>query len=306
MDATGSSTSPEWVWLNGRVLRRREATLDLDDRGFQFADGVYEVLRLYAGRPFAIEEHLERLRASCAGIAMNLGFGDSAIREGFAELQRRTPLRDGMIYLQATRGVAPRNHVFDDATPATLLFYAKPLSPAAVPGGAGARVISMPDERWKRCWVKSIALLPNVLAKTQAARAGADEAILIDDGVAHEGATSNLFIVRDGRLITAPPGPKVLPGVTRLVLLRLAASLGIDVEHRPPTEAEALAADEVFIASTTREIHWVRQWDSQIIGDGRVGPITLRLHESFRDYVESFSDQRRPSGPLHRVLTGEG
>jgi D-alanine transaminase len=290
MDATVFSSSPGWVWLNGRVLPRREATLDIDDRGFQFADGVYEVLRIYDGRPFALAEHLERLRASCGGIVMNLGYSNSTIREGFAELQRRTPLRDGMIYLQATRGVAPRNHVFDDATPATLLFYAKPLPPPAAPGGAGAAVISVPDERWKRCWVKSIALLPNILAKTQAARAGADEAILIDDGIAHEGATSNLFVARRGRLITAPPGPKVLPGVTRLVLLRLAESLGIDVEHRPPTEAEALVADEVFIASTTREIHWVRQWNTRMIADGRIGPITLRLHQAFRRYVESRSD----------------
>jgi D-alanine transaminase len=285
MDATPPTSPHDLIWFNGQIMPMRDARICVEDRGFQFADGVYEVLRVYDGRPFALGDHLDRLDNSCGGIELDLGFSAAAIREGFTELLRRTGLREGMIYLQATRGVVPRNHAFDNAAPATLLFYAKPLGPAPTPGGPGCRVISLPDERWQRCWVKSISLLPNVLAKTAAARAGADEAILIDHGIAHEGATSNLFIVRNGRLITAPPGPKVLPGVTRVVLLRIAAELGLAVEDRAPTEVEALAADEVFIASTTREIVWVRQWGDQIIDNGTIGPVTLKLHQAFRAYV---------------------
>jgi D-alanine transaminase len=206
-----------------------------------------------------------------------------------AEIQRFIPragVRDGMIYLQATRGCAPRNHLFPTHCQPTLLFYARPLQPVPAPGqGEGAKLHTVSDERWKRCWVKSIALLPNVLAKNDAVAAGADEAVFLEDGVVTECSASNLFIVRGGKCLTHPVGPKVLPGITRLVLFQVAKQLGIEFIERPVTFEEAKSADEVFITSTTREISWVSTWDGRTVGKGRCGPLTLRLHQALRERV---------------------
>jgi D-alanine transaminase len=147
--------------------------------------------------------------------------------------------------------------------------------------------VSVPDERWKRCWIKSIALLPNILAKTQAVSGGYDEAVFIDDGIVTECSASNFFAVIDGKLVTHPVGPKVLPGITRAVLLELAGQLGIPVEERPIREAEAMAAAEVFITSTTREITWVREWNNHAVGRERCGPVTLALHQAFQARVRN-------------------
>ena len=196
-----------------------------------------------------------------------------------------------MIYLQLTRGVSPRNHLFPHhagrgADKPTLLFYYRPLPPVPEPGtGVGVKLLAVPDERWKRCWVKSIALLPNVLAKNAAAAAGADEAVFVDDGFVTECSASNVYAVIGGRLVTHPTGPKVLPGITRDLLLQSAEGLGVKVEDRPWTEAEAAGAEELFITSTTREISWVGQWNGRPAGNGRCGPVTLALHQAFRERV---------------------
>jgi D-alanine transaminase len=145
--------------------------------------------------------------------------------------------------------------------------------------GDGARLWSIPDERWKRCWIKSVALLPNVLAKNEAVSKGADEAVFVDDGIVNECSTCNFYAVIGGRVVTHPVGPKVLPGITRAVLLEVAADLGIPMDERPLREDEAKAADEVFITSTTREVGWVSKWNGQTVGGGKCGPITKRLHE---------------------------
>jgi len=143
------------------------------------------------------------------------------------------------------------------------------------------------DERWKRCWIKSIALLANVLAKNVAVASGADEAVFVEDGMVSECSASNFFIVQAGKVVTHPVGPKVLPGITRLVLLDLAKGLDIPVVERPISEAEALAADELFITSTTREISWVDQWNGKRVGKGKCGPITLKLHKALQDKIRA-------------------
>ncbi|HEY8666285.1 MAG TPA: aminotransferase class IV, partial [Tepidisphaeraceae bacterium] len=222
---------------------------------------------------------------SCEGIRLALPqpeFGAVFLKNEIAKLLAKNPLSDGMIYLQVTRGVAPRNHLFPEVRP-TLLFYTRSLPPMdSVGSGAGLKLKSVEDERWKRCWIKSIALLPNVLAKNAAVAAGADEAVFIENGIVSECSASNFFCVIGGKLLTHPVGAKVLPGITRLVLLELAGQLGIAVEERPIRETEARAADEVFITSTTREIGWVNEWDGQTVRDGVCGPITRRLHEALR------------------------
>ncbi|CAA9435985.1 MAG: D-alanine aminotransferase [uncultured Phycisphaerae bacterium] len=275
------------IWLNGETIPMADARLGVEDRGFQFADGVYEVIRLYDGIPFTLAEHLGRLRRSAAGIQLAVPLTPDALAAEVRKFIPRTGARDGMIYLQLTRGVAPRNHLFPDAAKPTLLFYARGLPPVPAPGTAeGAKLWSVADERWRRCWVKAIALLPNVLAKNAAVAAGADEAAFVEDGVVSECSASNLFAVIGGRVVTHPVGPKVLPGITRAVLLEVAAELGIAVDERPPREDEARRADEVFITSTTREISWVSTWNNAPVGTTPgCGPVTRRLHEALQARV---------------------
>jgi D-alanine transaminase len=190
-----------------------------------------------------------------------------------------------MIYLQITRGAAPRNHIFADSRP-TVLFYARPLPQVAPAGGGeGIKLITQNDERWQRCWIKSIALLPNVLAKNAAVAAGCDEAVFVEKGIVTECSASNFFAVAAGKVLTHPVGPKVLPGITRLVLMDLCKQLDIPFVERPISEAESLAADEVFITSTTREIGWVARWNDRVIGNGTCGPITKRLHAAYQKLV---------------------
>lgn len=283
--------SMETLWLNGDLLPASQARIGIEDRGFQFADGVYEVIRIYDGRPFTLGPHLDRLWRSADGIQLTPTVSPDTLRAAIVQVIARNGIRDGMVYVQLTRGVAPRNHLFpttDTGTgtgtgTGTALCYARPLPPPPVAGrGPGAKLLTVQDERWRRCWVKSIALLANVLARNDAAAAGCDEAVFVENGVVTECAASNLFAVLGGKLVTHPVGPKVLPGITRTVLLECAAELGIGVEERPWREAEAQGASELFITSTTREISWASHWNHREVGHGRCGPLTQRLHRALQ------------------------
>jgi D-alanine transaminase len=272
--------------MNGEIVPLADARIGIEDRGFQFADGVYEVIRLYNKKPFALDLHLQRLQKSAAGIQLAVPIAIPALTTEIGKLLTRASVPEGMIYLQLTRGSAPRSHAFSQTKP-TLLFYARTLPPLAdLATSEGVKLITVPDERWKRCWIKSIALLPNVLAKNQALAAGADEAVFIEDGIVTECSASNIFGVIGQRLVTHPVGPKVLPGITRAILLEVAAKIGLIVEERPLREAEVLRADELFITSTTREISWVGRWNDQSIGQSRCGPVTLKLNAALRDRVQ--------------------
>jgi D-alanine transaminase len=274
------------IWINGEIMPMSDARIGVEDRGYQFADGVYEVIRLYGGRPFTLEPHLDRLTQSARGIELSVPMEKPALVAQIRKLVAKSGVGDGMVYLQLTRGVAPRNHLFPGDAKPVLLFYARPLPPPHLPGeGEGAKLIAVNDERWKRCWIKSIALLPNVLAKNQAVAAGADEAVFIDGGVVTECSASNLFAVIGSKLVTHPVGSKVLPGITRAVLLDCAAALGIEVDERGFLEEEAVRASELFITSTTREVSWVARWNDRYIGQARCGPVTLSLHKELRRRV---------------------
>jgi D-alanine transaminase len=275
----------EWIWLNGEVVPLAEASVSVEDRGFQFADGVYEVIRIYNGNLFTLKEHLQRLEKSAAAIKLSVPLDAAALTSEIGKLIEKSWVREGMIYLQLTRGAAPRNHIYGQLKP-TLLFYARPLPPAIAPGdGEGVKLLAVPDERWKRCWIKSIALLPNILAKNEAVAAGADEAVFISGDTVTECSASNIFAVIGKRLVTHPVGSKVLPGITRAVLLELAAGAGLEVDERALREEEARRADELFITSTTREISWVARWNDRYIGQGRCGPATKRLHSALREKI---------------------
>ena len=274
------------IWINGKVIPLAQASVGVEDRGYQFADGVYEVIRIYNGRLFTLRPHLERLSKSAEGLRLRMPMPVEQLAEHVAGFLPVAKLTDGFVYLQLTRGVAERNHRFPNNAGHTLLFYARPLPPAKAPGEAdGLMLMAMPDERWKRCWIKSIGLIANVLAKNDALDEGYDEAVFLDGETITECATSNLFAVRGQKLITHPVGAKVLPGITRMVTLEVAAKLGVRVEERPLREVEVLSADEVFITSTTRELHWVKRCNERIIGNGNCGPMTLKLHRAFQDRV---------------------
>ena len=283
-----NSPTPEWIWFNGEVIPWSEARVGVEDRGYQFADGVYEVCRFYNGKPFTLKPHMERLEKSAAGIRLTPPMPVERIGEEIVRFFSRTGLRDGSVYLQLTRGATPRNHriPLPPYNGSTLLFYAKPLPPPNEPGaGEGMKLLAVPDERWKRCWIKSIALIANVLAKSEAMDKGYDEAAFVENGVVSECSSSNLFAVIGGKLITHPNGAKILPGITRMVALECAGKLGVAVEERPLRVEECQRADELFITSVTREIAWVARWNDRYIGQGKCGPVTAKLHRAFRDRV---------------------
>jgi D-alanine transaminase len=274
----------EKIWINGDMIPMSAARIDVEDRGFQFADGVYEVVRIYNKKSFALAEHLQRFWSSAQGIALALPMAPNKLESAIRGLIWRYAPDEGYLYLQATRGVAPRAHAYPVENRPTVLFYTREL-PEGTGKLASVSLHSVADERWKRCWIKSIALLPNVLAKNQALAAGADEAVFVDDGVVTECSSSNLLVVSGGVLVTHPVGPKVLPGITRKLLLELAAGLGIKVEERPLPVSEALAAEEILITSTTREVAWVSQWDGKPVGSGQCGEVARKLHKALRKKV---------------------
>jgi D-alanine transaminase len=278
----------ELIWIHGEVMPLKDATISVEDRGFQFADGVYEVARVYNGRCFALRPHIDRLERSANGIKLALNLSKGQLCNAIEALVEQSNLADGMVYVQLTRGVCARNHVFPagaSCTP-TLLFYTRKLPPLGpVGGGEGVKLISVPDVRWRMCWIKSIALLANVLAKNEAAAAGAEEAVFVEDGYVSECSTSNLFFVIEGTLVTHPLGPKVLPGITREYLLACARETEVPVDERAVRESDAIRADEIFISSTTREISWVSRWNQQRVGGERCGPVTAKLHHALRERV---------------------
>ncbi len=279
-------TMTEWIWLNGEILPMADARLGIEDRGFQFADGVYEVIRLYNGKPFALAAHLQRLWNSAVDIQLTPPLTTDALAIAVQRLIDRVDPGDAVLYMQLTRGVAPRSHLFPEVAEPTLLFYIRAVNRSPAPGeGEGTKLLSVPDDRWKRCWIKTISLLPNILAKNAAVAAGADEAVFIDAGFVTECSASNLFAVIGGKLVTAPIGSKVLPGITRMVLLEIAHELEIEVDERAIGEDEAAWASELFITSTLKEIAWVSRWNDIYIGKGRCGPVTAKLHRAFRERI---------------------
>jgi len=276
---------PDVVYLDGAYVPRAEARLSPDDRGFLFGDGVYEVVRFYGGRPFAEEAHAARLERSLRALRIE-GFEAASFPAIARRLAEANGFIDGTCYLQVTRGAAPRRHAFPPpGTPPTVYACTYPLHAAPEKWERGVGVALVPDERWGRCDVKSTALLPNVLANQAAKEAGAEEAVLVRDGLVTEGSHTNVAAVFEGRVFTHPEGPRILSGVTRGVVLALCAELAIPVEERPVPAAELPRADEVFLMSTTSEVLPVAAVDGRPVGAGTPGPLARRLLDAFRAHV---------------------
>ncbi|KAA0685797.1 D-amino-acid transaminase [Azospirillum brasilense] len=278
-----------WAYVNGRYLPHRQAAVHVEDRGFQFADGVYEVVTLLDGRFADLDGHMERLGRSLSELRMDWPAAPRVVTMIARELVRRNGVRNGSLYIQVTRGVAPRDFKFPADIPATLVMTVKRVTAFAKPEQLeqGVAVVTVPDIRWGRRDIKTVGLLAPVLAKQQAAESGAYEAWLIDpDGTVTEGSSSNAWIVtQDGVLVTRAPSQKILNGITRLSLLRLAGERGIPVEERSFTVEEALAAREAFVSSAGTFALPVTRIDGKPVGEGRPGPVTQTLRQAYLDYV---------------------
>lgn len=275
------------VWLNGSFMSFEEARVSIEDRGFQFADGVYEVVRVYDGKPFTFQEHLKRLRQSASLIELDFKIEDDRLKEIGQELVSRSDLKDAELYIQITRGVAPRSHAFPREISPTILLSIRPVRP--LPEGAlekGVSVITLPDERWARCNIKSISLLPNVLAKEKARRAGAYEAIFIRNGIVTEGASSNIFLLLEGVLRTPPADWRILRGITRDLVLNLAGKEGLPSKEEEFGVEKLYQAEEVFITSTAIEILPVVEIDKRKIGAGKPGTVQHLLYQKFKQLVK--------------------
>lgn len=277
---------PDIGFVNGRFLPLGEAAVPVEDRGFQFGDGVYEVIRTYGGEPFRVEAHLERLERSAQAIHLTLPYRlpewMAYVKEGID----RAGYRESKVYLQVTRGVAPRDHHIPEGLAPTVVMTIREMIELPLrQREEGVEAVTLEDMRWGRCDIKSIDLLPNVLARRHARDAGAFETIFIKDGQVTEGAVANVMIVKAGRLATPPEGPRILAGVTRRVVLELAQKEGISVEERPVPVQELRAADEVFLTGTTVEVLPVVRVDDAGISNGRPGEVTRRLSARFRALV---------------------
>jgi len=276
------------AYVNGRYLPHAQAGVHIEDRGLQFADAIYEVFGVIDGSVQDEEGHLDRLERSVGEIGMAMPMGREALKLVTRELARRNRLRDGLIYLQVTRGAVRRDHPVPNEPPRpTIIMTARAIAPGTNEKlrAKGIRVITRPDERWARRDIKSTALLPNILAKTVARRAGAYEAWLVDNkGYVTEGASTSAWIVDgEGRIITRNLSNDILPGVTRKMMLEAAATAQLAVIERPFTPAEALAASEAFISAATIGAMPVVEIDGHKIGDGKPGPVTRRLQELYRN-----------------------
>jgi D-alanine transaminase len=277
----------ELAYIEGQFVPLSEAKISVTDRGFVFADGVYEVIAVYNGRAFRLEEHLDRLATSANAIHLSLPVDDIELKKVIKSGIEQSGFQEAQVYLQATRGAAPRSHAFPSEVQSNLVVTFRPLHLVADEiRQAGVSVITTEEIRWSRCDIKSIALLPNVLAKQKAVEDGAFEAVWVTkEGIVYEGAASNIFVVRDGEVITPPKGKKILSGITREVVLQCAQDLELPVSETTLRIEELLQGEEVFLTSTTMEVLGVVDVDGNTIGNGTVGPITKQLTDALRQEV---------------------
>ncbi|QTL01614.1 D-amino-acid transaminase [Aquabacter sp. L1I39] len=280
------------AYVNGRYVPHRDATIHVEDRGFQFADGVYEVCEVRAGRLIDERRHLDRLDRSLSELRIVPPMTRAALSVVIRETVRQNRVRDGIVYLQVTRGIARRDHAFPDKPiPASLIVTSRSADPVKrdKAADAGVGVITVPDNRWDRVDIKTVGLLPNVLAKQAAKEAGAKEAWFVDaKGEVTEGSSTNAWIVTaDGIVVTRPAEHGILRGITRAVILDILAAAGLKLEERAFTLAEARAAREAFFTSASNIVVPVVKLDGAVVGDGKPGPVVSRLREEFYRFAEA-------------------
>lgn len=283
----------EIVYLDGEFVPYSQARLPVEDRGLNFADGIYEVVRVVGGRLFHIEDHLARLEHGIRALEIPLDRTLASIAEAMAETARRNGVVEGTVYLQLTRGVALRKHGFPETARPTLFMLARPFTGRTPAERAGVACITVPDTRWALCEIKTTGLLPNVLAYERARRAGAYEAIFVRDGVITEGAHTSVFAVLRGVVYTHPIR-NILPGVTRAMILDYLKKTGSDAREEPVPLPRFREADEIFITGTTTEVLPVVRLDGRQVGSGVLGPVTGRLADWYQGELER---ARAPGAP---------
>ncbi len=275
------------AWIDGRVSDLSEAKVSIEDRGYLLGDGVYEVIRIYNGRPFYLNAHLDRLQNSAAAIRLSIPYTMEEIVTTSEELIGSSGCREGYIYMQLTRGSSKRDHLFPtDASP-TLAIYVRELDALSEIDAISLQsCITLPDERWMNCNIKTINLLPNLLARQKAAEAGAIEAILYrPGGIVTEGTRSNLFAVIDDRVFTHPETNLILPGITRRIVLDILNKLAIPFSENPFTLNNLEKASEIWITSTTMEVNPVGEVDGKPVGGSTVGTTCLNVMQEFRNQI---------------------
>ena len=281
------------VFLNGEFLAADQAKVSVFDRGFLLGDGVYEVIPVYDGRCFQLKNHLKRLQNSLDGIRLANPYSDVQWQTVFEALINHHGRGDQALYIQVTRGVAPREHVFPDNTTPTIFVMSNPMQ--AVPEKykqQGISAITVLDTRWQKCNIKAITLLPNSLLKQQAKDAGAEEALLIRDGYLTEGSSSNAYAVIDGVIYTAPKDEKILPGITRDVVLNIAKKAGIPLVEEAVAESQLAEADELWVSSSTKEVLPITRLNGVKIGQGVPGPVWQKIDALY----QHVKDEERDDG----------
>ncbi len=272
--------------IDGRIIDLSEKIAEMEDRGYQFGDGVYEVTRVYNGKPFALKFHMDRLYRSLRELKIPAVYTFAELASFHGQLIKESGIASAAVYLQITRGVAPRAHAFPENMVPRLTMSIRPTKANVELQATGAKGAFVPDERWLRCDIKSINLLGNLLAKQRGKEVGAFEAVQIRDGVVTEGSSSNFFIVRDGVLWTHPVSNLILRGVTRTIILEsLAPKLGLTVVEKGFDKAFALKAEEAFVCGTNTEIMPIVQMDNDRIGDGKPGAVTRKLIDAYNALI---------------------
>jgi D-alanine transaminase len=284
------------VYVNGRYVAHRDGQVHIEDRGYQFADGCYEVVAIQNGVFIDAGLHLQRLRRSLAALRIEFPMNDAALTIVMTEVSRRNLVHEGFVYMQITRGVASRDFAFPGKKRPSLVMTARSkllIDPKLL--ASGIKVITIPDQRWARPDIKSISLLPNALGKEQAKQAGAYEAWQVDrDGNVTEGTSSNAWIVtKAGEVVTRQADQGILNGVTRLGLLRVVAAAGLKYVERPFSVAEAKQASEALLTSSTNFVVPVVRIDDAPIGSGKPGPLAQKLAASYADYAAHGGSDRR-------------
>lgn len=287
---------PELAYVNGVFTDLCDAKVSVEDRGFQFGDGVYEVVVSHSGRIFLLEQHMRRLKGSLEAIQIAYDLAANPLEPIIAEGIQRSGLTDAMVYIQITRGVAPRSHTIPKRITPTLVMTFKPFP--EIPDEVrrrGAAIMTMRDTRWTKCYIKAITLLPNVLAKTEAVHRGFDDALFVDDaGQVRECTSANVFLVSDRQIVSPPRTEAVLHGITQAFLFECAAAAGCRVAEQSFDVDALIHADEVFVSSSLVEVLGVTSIDGHQIADGSVGPMTQRLLDEYRKQIRRPAEQVAP------------
>ena len=281
---------PRVSYVNGRYVPHRQAVVHVEDRGYQFADGVYEVVIIHQGRLIDQDRHLDRLERSLRELAIPMPMARASMQVVFSQMVRRNLVKNGILYLQVTRGVAPRNHAFPANIKPVFVVTIRQLPEFDKDSVLrGVKVITAPDIRWKRCDIKTVSLLPNAMLKQKAVEAGAFETWMIDDaGFVTEGTASNVWIVtKAGEILTRSTGPEILSGITRIAVLEIAQKHGLTYREQSFTREDALAADEAFITSASSFVKPVTHIDNEMVGNGRAGKLSTSLLQWYVDYMEN-------------------